>query len=224
MSEVLTIGEISRRSGVAASALRFYEEQGPDHLRAGGDGPPPLPAAGPAPDRVHRLRAADRADARGDRQRAREAPPASRADPQRLVPALQHVDGADRPADRRARAPPGRADRVHRVRLSLARALPALQSRRPGSPQRPRAPLLGRRPAGLSRRRRRSRPEDRLRRDASSLETRRDGGATAALDRQDDAALTRVQRDVRPGLIGDAPVARVAADDHDPDRCPALKT
>jgi MerR family redox-sensitive transcriptional activator SoxR len=28
MTEVLTIGEISRRSGVAASALRFYEEKG----------------------------------------------------------------------------------------------------------------------------------------------------------------------------------------------------
>ena len=28
MPEVLTIGEISRRSGVAASALRFYEEKG----------------------------------------------------------------------------------------------------------------------------------------------------------------------------------------------------
>jgi MerR family redox-sensitive transcriptional activator SoxR len=28
VSEVLTIGEISRRSGVAASALRFYEERG----------------------------------------------------------------------------------------------------------------------------------------------------------------------------------------------------
>ena len=28
MPEVLTIGEISRRSGVAASALRFYEERG----------------------------------------------------------------------------------------------------------------------------------------------------------------------------------------------------
>jgi MerR family redox-sensitive transcriptional activator SoxR len=28
MSEVLTIGEISRRSGVAASALRFYEDKG----------------------------------------------------------------------------------------------------------------------------------------------------------------------------------------------------
>jgi MerR family redox-sensitive transcriptional activator SoxR len=28
MSDLLTIGEVSRRSGVASSALRFYEEQG----------------------------------------------------------------------------------------------------------------------------------------------------------------------------------------------------
>src|ERR1700756_3274874 len=28
MSELLTIGEIARRSGVAASALRFYEDRG----------------------------------------------------------------------------------------------------------------------------------------------------------------------------------------------------
>lgn len=28
MSEVLTIGEVSRRSGVASSALRFYEQRG----------------------------------------------------------------------------------------------------------------------------------------------------------------------------------------------------
>jgi MerR family redox-sensitive transcriptional activator SoxR len=28
MSELLTIGEVARRSGVAASALRFYEERG----------------------------------------------------------------------------------------------------------------------------------------------------------------------------------------------------
>ncbi len=28
MSELITIGEVSRRSGVAASALRFYEERG----------------------------------------------------------------------------------------------------------------------------------------------------------------------------------------------------
>lgn len=28
MAELLTIGEVSRRSGVAASALRFYEQRG----------------------------------------------------------------------------------------------------------------------------------------------------------------------------------------------------
>ena len=28
MSDLLTIGDVSRRSGVAASALRFYEERG----------------------------------------------------------------------------------------------------------------------------------------------------------------------------------------------------
>ena len=28
MTQVLSIGEVSRRSGVAASALRFYEERG----------------------------------------------------------------------------------------------------------------------------------------------------------------------------------------------------
>ena len=28
VSELLTIGEVARRSGVAASALRFYEERG----------------------------------------------------------------------------------------------------------------------------------------------------------------------------------------------------
>jgi MerR family redox-sensitive transcriptional activator SoxR len=28
MAELLTIGEVARRSGVAASALRFYEERG----------------------------------------------------------------------------------------------------------------------------------------------------------------------------------------------------
>jgi MerR family transcriptional regulator, redox-sensitive transcriptional activator SoxR len=31
MSEALTIGEVARRSGVATSALRFYEEQGLIH-------------------------------------------------------------------------------------------------------------------------------------------------------------------------------------------------
>ena len=57
MADLLTIGEVSRRSGVASSALRFYEDRGLI-LRARRLRPSPLPAAGSAADRVHRLRAA----------------------------------------------------------------------------------------------------------------------------------------------------------------------
>ena len=38
MSELLTIGEVSRRSGVASSALRFYEERGMIESERAGSG------------------------------------------------------------------------------------------------------------------------------------------------------------------------------------------
>jgi len=38
MGDVLTIGEMARRSGVAASALRFYEEQGLVHAERNDSG------------------------------------------------------------------------------------------------------------------------------------------------------------------------------------------
>src|ERR1700742_1508722 len=38
MSELLTIGEVSKRSGVAASALRFYEERGLIEAERAGSG------------------------------------------------------------------------------------------------------------------------------------------------------------------------------------------
>ena len=38
VSELLTIGEVSRRSGVAASALRFYEERGMINSERAGSG------------------------------------------------------------------------------------------------------------------------------------------------------------------------------------------
>jgi MerR family redox-sensitive transcriptional activator SoxR len=38
MPDLLTIGEVSRRSGVAASALRFYEERGLIHSERAGSG------------------------------------------------------------------------------------------------------------------------------------------------------------------------------------------
>ena len=38
MSEALTVGEVARRSGVATSALRFYEEQGLIHAERNDSG------------------------------------------------------------------------------------------------------------------------------------------------------------------------------------------
>jgi MerR family redox-sensitive transcriptional activator SoxR len=38
VAELLTIGEVSRRSGVASSALRFYEERGLIHSERSGSG------------------------------------------------------------------------------------------------------------------------------------------------------------------------------------------
>src|SRR5262249_3924027 len=87
MSNLLPIGEVARRSGrfLGASLLRAA---GPDQLRAGGLRAPPLPAAGAPQDRLHRLRPADRADARGDRRGAREAPSPRRPHSRRLVASL----------------------------------------------------------------------------------------------------------------------------------------
>src|SRR5438270_9850799 len=38
MARLLTIGEVARRSGVASSALRFYEERGLIHSQRAGSG------------------------------------------------------------------------------------------------------------------------------------------------------------------------------------------
>ncbi len=84
MASSLTIGEVSRRSGVASSALRFYEERGLITSERAGSGHRRYPR-GAAADRVHRLRPAGRPHARRDRRRAREAPGRPRAQPPRLV-------------------------------------------------------------------------------------------------------------------------------------------
>ena len=74
-------------------------------------------------------------------------PARPRADQTRLVAPVAQLDGPDRRADRRARAPQARPDRVHRLRLPVARALQARQPGRPRGPPRARPALLGRRPA-----------------------------------------------------------------------------
>ena len=92
MSDLLTIGEIARRSGVASSALRFYEQRGLITSDRAGSGHRRYPRASPPPYRLHRLRPAHRVDARGDRRRACEASSSPCPHPPRLVTALGHLD------------------------------------------------------------------------------------------------------------------------------------
>src|SRR4051812_7081964 len=152
MAELLTITDVARRSGVASSALRFYEDRGlirseragsghrryPRHVlrriafivfaqRVGltldeiGGGVSPLPPH-PAPPPAHRGPPSPTPTPPVDQRHAPRAPP-----PGGLVPALADLDVADRRAHRRARPAAGRADRVHRLRVPLARPLPARQ-------------------------------------------------------------------------------------------------
>ena len=151
MSETMSIGEVAERSGVAASALRYYEDRGlitPERTTA-------------AHRRYHRpvLRRvafivfAQRVGltleeiGRGAGQAARRP----RSATARLGQAVGHVVRAHRRADRRAGAAEGRADRVHRLRLPVAGAVQARQPGRQRGQHRQRAALLGGRtaPRGL---------------------------------------------------------------------------
>src|SRR3954469_2099071 len=138
-------GPAQRRGDLRAALLR-----GPrtDRLRSLGLGPPPLPAAGPAPHRVHRLRPAGRSHPRRDRRRARQAPARPCADAPRLEPAHEDLERAHRRPDRRAATPTARVDGVHRVRLPLARSLPPGEPRGPRRRPGPRPAVLDRRPPG----------------------------------------------------------------------------
>ncbi len=120
MAELLTISEVSRRSGVAASALRFYEERGLIASERAGSGHRRYPR--PVLRRIAFIVYAQRVGLTpgGDRGRAAHAADRPRAESPRLGPAVHHVDGAHRRADRRARAPPRGPDGVHRLRLPLA--------------------------------------------------------------------------------------------------------
>ena len=56
MSELLAIGEVARRSGVASSALRFYEQRGLISSERAGSGHRHYPRPVLRLDRLHRLR------------------------------------------------------------------------------------------------------------------------------------------------------------------------
>ena len=133
MADLLPIGEVARRSGVAASALRFYEERGLISSERAGSGHRRYPRA--VLRRIAFIVFAQRIGLTLEEIGAELAklPPdraPTRRDWSRLSTTwTSRID--DRIAElERLKAGP---DRVHRLRLPLARPLPA---REPGRPRR----------------------------------------------------------------------------------------
>ena len=130
MSDVLTIGEVAARSGVATSALRFYEEQRLIHPERNDSGHRRYPRA------VLRLVAfivfAQKVGLSLDEIRAELAKLPRNRVPERAdwAKLSGRMENADSRAHRRARAPGGGPQRVHRLRLPVARSVPAGESRR----------------------------------------------------------------------------------------------
>ena len=124
MGDVLTIGEVAQRSGVATSALRFYEEQGLIHSERNDSGHRRYPRAVIRRVAFIVFAQTDRIVARGDSRGAGQAAAEPRAGTRGLGEAVERLDGADSRAHRRARAAGGGPDRVHRLRLPVTGSLP----------------------------------------------------------------------------------------------------
>ena len=146
MSNVLTIGEVARRSVVAASALRFYEERGLISSERAGSGHRRYPR--PVLRRIAFIVFAQRIGLTLEEIGAELAKlPPDRAPTRRDWSRLSSGwTSQDRRAHRGARAPQARADRVHRLRLPLARPLPLANPEDRAGRRGPRPALLDRRP------------------------------------------------------------------------------
>jgi MerR family redox-sensitive transcriptional activator SoxR len=115
VKEQLTITEVSRRSGVAASALRFYEDRGLIESERAGSG-----------HRRYQRSVLRRIAFVVFAQRIGLTLDEIGEELDKLPP--DRVPNKDRRSHRRARAPPRRPDRVHRLRLPVAGSLQARQS------------------------------------------------------------------------------------------------
>ena len=145
MSELLTIGEVSRRSGVAASALRFYEERDLINSERAGSGHRRYPR--PVLRRIAFIVFAQRVGLTLEEigEELAKLPPdraPTRRDWSRLSQKWTgRIDERIEELERLKAGP----DRVHRVRLPVAGPLPHGQPRRPGGGSRPGPALLDRR-------------------------------------------------------------------------------
>jgi hypothetical protein len=149
--DLLTIGDLAARTGLSVSAIRFYEGRGlVSPIRTGGNQRRFLRSD------IRRLSLhADRteagADDRGDLRRAGAASAGTDPDPGGLGADQPPFPQGDRPADRAARADAGDAGQLHRLRLSVAQDLWALQSGRSDGGEWTRAALRAVRSAARSR-------------------------------------------------------------------------
>ena len=109
MAEQLTIGEVSRRSGVASSALRFYEERGLIESERAGSGHRRFER--PVLRRIAFIVFAQQIGLTLEEigEELAKLPPNRAPKRAGLVAPVGELDLADRRADRRARAAQGRA-------------------------------------------------------------------------------------------------------------------
>ena len=149
MSDLLTITEVSRRSGVASSALRFYEARGLIRSERAGSGHRRYPRA--VLRRIAFIVFAQKIGLSLDEVGEELAKLPQNRVPERDDWAKLSGGGrAGRRADRRTPAA-ARGLTLHRLRLPVARAVPARKPRRPRGPGRPRSALLDGRHASLGR-------------------------------------------------------------------------
>ena len=130
-TDYLTIGQAASRCGVAASTLRFYEQRGADPVDPQRGQSAAIPSLDASPDLGDPGGAGSRADARGDRGRARTASGREDSDPAGLGTIVQAVAAPAGRPDHTAPEPSREARELHRVRVSLAEELCAVQHRRP---------------------------------------------------------------------------------------------
>ena len=148
---LMTIGEVSRRSGVASSALRYYEERGLIASERAGSGHRRFPRS--VLRRIAFIVFAQRIGLTLEEIGAEltKLPPGRVPDRDDWAHLIEQLDCEGGRTDRRARAAARRPDGVHRLRLPLSRPLPAVEPRRPSGGTGSGPPLLDRRsPSGLT--------------------------------------------------------------------------
>ena len=121
----LTVGQVASRSGVAVSALHFYEAEGLIHSTRTAGNQRRFPRE--VLRRVAFIRASQAVGIplRRIRDALDRLPGRPHPDPPGLGAALRGVARRPRPADHRPAAPPGSPQRLHRLRMPLPRPVQA---------------------------------------------------------------------------------------------------